>query len=71
MKADYTYPAIADRRSPREWEADGARDIREVARRRVREVLAAHHPKPFNDQIDVKLRANYDILLSRSEVGRA
>ena len=71
MKADYTYPAIADRRSPREWEADGARDIREVARRRAREVLAAHHPKPFNDQIDVKLRADYDILLSRSEVGRA
>ncbi len=71
MKADYTYPAIADRRSPREWQADGARDIREVARDRAREVLATHHPKPFSDQIDTQLRAHYDILLRRSDVGRA
>ncbi len=71
MKADYAYPAIADRRSPREWEEAGAHDIRHVARERAKEILAAHHPKPFSDGIDDALRAEYDILLSPSDVGRA
>jgi len=71
MKADYAYPAIADRRSPREWEEAGARDIRHVARGRAREILAAHHPKSFSDDVDAVLRAQHDILLSPSDVGRA
>lgn len=70
MKADYVYPTIADRRSPRDWEDDGARDIREVARDRAREILAVHHPKPFSDEIDEVIRARFDILLSRADVGR-
>lgn len=71
MKADYAYPAIADRRSPREWQEAGAHDIRHVARGRARDILAAHHPLPFSDEVDAALRAEYDILLSPKEVGRA
>ena len=70
MKADYAYPAIADRRSPREWEADGARCIRDVARDRAREVLATHHPNTLGDDADAAIRRRYDILLSRADMGR-
>lgn len=71
MKADYAYPAIADRRSPADWEADGSPDIREVARERARAILDEHHPRPFDDAVDAAIRTRHDILLSRAEVGRA
>ena len=71
MKADYAYPVVADRRSPGDWAADGARDIRETARERARAILAGHRPTPFDDTVDDAIRAEFDILLSRTEVGRA
>ena len=46
MKTDYLYPEIADRRSISEWEEAGARDARDVARDRVRKILAEHYPAP-------------------------
>lgn len=70
MKADYAYPAIADRRSPREWEGDGACCIRDVARARARDVLAAHHPRPFSDEIDAEIRRRHNILISPGQMGR-
>lgn len=71
MKADYTYPAVADRRSPGDWEAAGAPCIRETARERARAILAKHHPKPFNDAIDDAIRERFPILIGRAQVGRA
>ena len=44
MKADYVYPQIADRRSPDEWEADGALDMRARARIAARQILATPRP---------------------------
>ncbi len=71
MKADYTYPAIADRRSPREWQDAGGHDMRYMARMKARSILAEHHPRPFSDEIDAELRARYNILLSAKDMGRA
>ncbi len=70
MKSDYTYPAIGDRRPPAEWQADGGRDIREVARRRAQEILADHFPSHISDAVDLALRRRFDLLLSRREIGR-
>ncbi|MFU1476183.1 trimethylamine methyltransferase family protein [Roseovarius sp. C7] len=63
MKTDYLYPQIADRRSISEWEDAGARDAREAARDRVREILADHYPSHIPAAIDRKLRENFNILL--------
>lgn len=71
MKADYTYPALADRQNPREWEEAGAHDIRHKARIQARRILADHHPKPFSPEIDDVLRARYGIVIGRDRVGRA
>ena len=68
MKTDYLYPDIADRRSISEWEDAGARDIRDVARDRVRKVLAEHYPEHIPDHVDAQLRAQYNILLPRARM---
>jgi trimethylamine--corrinoid protein Co-methyltransferase len=65
METDFLYPRIADRRSPGEWEADGSRDIREMARARAREILATHFPVHIDEVADQKLRESHDIRLRR------
>ena len=44
MKSDFLYPALADRRSPGEWEEAGSPDIRDLAIRRTRAILREHVP---------------------------
>lgn len=70
MKADYVYPAVADRRPPSDWEADGALDMRSRARARAAEILTRHYPDHLSEETDRLLRENHDILLSRTDVGR-
>lgn len=68
MKTDYLYPGIADRRSINEWENDGGKDAREIAREKVRQVLSSHYPSHIDPAIDAKLRENYNILLPASRM---
>ncbi len=63
MKPDYVYPVIADRQPPDDWEAAGARDIRQVARDKAREILETHRPNHLPAAFDRWLRGRYDILL--------
>ena len=68
MKTDYVYPTLADRRSTNEWQQAGARDVREVAREHVKRILNNHYPQHINPAIDDKIRAHYNIILSRSRM---
>ena len=63
MKTDYLYPEIADRRAISDWEDAGARDVREVARDKVRHILVDHYPTHIALEIDQKLRDHYNIIL--------
>ncbi|MCP4378840.1 MAG: methyltransferase, partial [bacterium] len=63
MKTDYLYPEIADRGSINEWQQAGSRDAREIARDRVRTLLASHYPSHIPAAIDARLRDNYNIIL--------
>ena len=71
MKSDYCYPMLGDRRTPREWEQDGARDILTRADERAREILDTHFPGHVSDTVDERLRALHPLLLSRHDMGRA
>ena len=71
MQSDFVYPEIADRRSIDEWEADGARDLREIARERTREILDRHYPNHLPDETDRAIRESFDIRLPRSAMGAA
>ena len=68
METDFLYPTIADRRTPDEWQADGARDIRSVAHDRVRDILANHYPSHLAGAVDESLRARFDIRLPPTQM---
>ena len=71
MQSDFLYPEIADRRTFEEWEADGSKDIHQVAKVKTREMLASHFPKHIPAEIDDKLRAKFDIHLPKSAMIRS
>ncbi len=70
METEYVYPTLADRRSPKEWETDGAQDIRTVAKQRTREILQSHFPAHIAPETDRALRADHSILLPETETRR-
>ena len=71
MESDFLYPKIADRRAFAEWQADGSRDIRAIARARAREILSEHFPMHISAATDTKLRAALDIRLPEIDKMRA
>lgn len=70
MKSDYFYPHIGDRRTPTEWHETGSRPVGDVARDRARDLLARHFPAHIPDTIDRAVRAQFDIRLTREQIGR-
>ena len=70
MKSDYVYPALGDRRPPRDWQADGATDMLTRARAHAKELLATHYPMHLADETDRALRRRFEPLLSRADIGR-
>ncbi len=65
METDYIYPLVGDRNSPEKWNEQGATDVRQRARERVRQTLATHYPTHLDPALDDKIRANFNILLPR------
>jgi len=63
MRTEYEYPALADRRTPGEWETAGSPDIRELAGERVKSILSSHYPEYIDPAIDAKIRERFPILL--------
>ncbi|MDH3674991.1 MAG: trimethylamine methyltransferase family protein [Anaerolineae bacterium] len=65
MNTEYHYPHTANRASRADWEAAGALDMREHARRQARETLTSFFPKVIPTQLDRQLREEFNILLPR------
>jgi len=63
MKSDFVYPAIADRQSVTEWEKSGSQPIHLVARQKAKSMLNEHYPAHISDQVDAKIRNQFDIRL--------
>jgi trimethylamine--corrinoid protein Co-methyltransferase len=66
MQSDFVYPQISDRRFIDDWEEDGARDIRDVALHRTREILQSYYPNHISEDLDVRLREKFDIRLPQA-----
>ena len=62
MERDYFYPELACRDEPRTWAENGAKDAWTLAKEKVREVLATHHPTYLTAEQDAAIRAQFDIL---------
>ena len=70
MEREYVYPEVGDRNNPDDWKEQGATDIRERARLRVREILADHYPEHIDPALDARIRERFDILLPREFMRR-
>jgi trimethylamine--corrinoid protein Co-methyltransferase len=71
MQTDFVYPELGDRRTIDDWQDDGGKDIREVARERTRQILQQHYPGHISAETDKKLRDKFDIRLPQSAMGAA
>ncbi|MGH2523457.1 MAG: trimethylamine methyltransferase family protein, partial [Anaerolineales bacterium] len=65
MNTEYYYPHTADRATRADWEAAGGLDMRERARQQARETLKTAFPQIVSDEMDQKLRSEFNILLAR------
>jgi trimethylamine--corrinoid protein Co-methyltransferase len=63
MQAEYVYPEVGDRASPKEWVEQGSTDIVERARRVARDILANHYPGHIGRPLDAKIRDGFPVKL--------
>jgi trimethylamine--corrinoid protein Co-methyltransferase len=63
MRTEYYYPHTGDRERRGNWEEAGSLDMRERARKRAQEILAAHEPQRLDGSIDQTIRDRFEILL--------
>jgi trimethylamine--corrinoid protein Co-methyltransferase len=63
MQAEYLYPEVGCRRSPKEWLEQGSADVLDRARVRTRDILAAHYPRHIGPAVDSEIRARFPIRL--------
>jgi trimethylamine--corrinoid protein Co-methyltransferase len=54
---EQSQPQLMDRRVREEWQADGATDMYERARRRACEILASHEREPLDEEVKRQMRS--------------
>ena len=54
---EQSQPRLMDRRVREEWQADGATDMYERARRRACEILESHEREPLEEEVKQRMRA--------------
>ncbi len=57
IRSEHYLPRLFDRTTYDTWEAAGAKDIREVAREKVRQILATHEVEPLTNEVREELQA--------------
>ncbi len=70
MQSEYRYPTLSDRQSITEWEEDDAQSVADRARAYTKRILSNHHPAHIPDETDDRIRAAFDIRLSKQAIGR-
>ncbi len=57
IRSEHYLPRLFDRSTYETWEENGARDIRETARMKARDILANHQPTPLDPEVKTELKA--------------
>ena len=65
MQAEYVYPEVGDRSSPKEWAEAGSSDVVERAQGAVRQILAEGFPSHIDEATDARIREAFGIKLPR------
>ena len=66
--ANYVYPEVGNRLTPAEWREIGGNPVNVPAREKTMEILATHFPDHINDELDARLREEFDIQLPREQM---
>ena len=70
MQSEYIYPELGDRTSPNVWAEQGKPVLLEKAIAKKKELLASYFPTHISDEADLAIRAEFDIRLTREQIGR-
>ena len=65
MQAEYIYPEVGDRTSPKEWVEQGSTTVTQRARDRVKGTLSGHYPDHVAPDLDARIRETYPVKLPR------
>ncbi len=57
IRTEHYLPRLFNRSTYDAWEAAGAKDIREVARKKARQILATHEVEPLPNEVRDELQA--------------
>jgi len=57
LQREHYMPALGDRRSYETWVKDGARDIREMAKGKAKQILETHKPESLEKNVEKELTA--------------
>ena len=68
METDYVYPEVGNRLTPAEWQELGSRRVDEIARDKTQEILDTHFPSHISEEMDARLRTEFDIRLPRNQM---
>ena len=68
MQAEYIYPEVGDRASPKEWIEQGSTNVVQRARQRTQTILAEHYPGHIDPALDAEVRARFNIMLPRESM---
>jgi trimethylamine--corrinoid protein Co-methyltransferase len=71
MQSEYVYPALGDRSSPKEWEEIGRPDLIRRATAEKLRILGSVFPDHIPEEIDRRLRENFNIRLPREAMRKA
>ena len=63
MQADYVYPTLGDRTSPKEWAELGKPDLLEKATARKEQILSERSAASFDPALDAEIRRRFNIHL--------
>ena len=56
IRGEHYLPRLFDRKTYDSWEAAGAKDIRELAREKAREILSTHQVEPLPQEVEEQLQ---------------
>ncbi|MFK8022061.1 MAG: trimethylamine methyltransferase family protein [Pseudomonadales bacterium] len=71
MQTEYIYPEFSNRMSPNDWSDAGKPEPLKLAVQRKNELLASYFPTHVSDEVDLAIRAQFPIHLSRDNIGRS
>jgi trimethylamine--corrinoid protein Co-methyltransferase len=65
MQAEYIYPEVGDRTSPKEWIEQGSTTVTQRARKAVETTLSRHYPAHIPPDVDARIRESFPVRLPR------